>query len=59
MALAARLPELRSAFLLIEWQTEDGEGKNHFVTNIGEGWTYKQYEDCMKKCGFYLEYEGF
>ena len=59
LTLAARLPELRSAFLLIEWKTEDGEGKNHFVTNIGEGWTYKQYEDCMKKCGFYLEYEGF
>lgn len=47
-----------SAFLLIRWWG-DAEGKNHFVTNIGEGWTYEKYTECMKKAGFYDEFEGF
>ncbi len=58
-AEVARLDEERNAFYLIEWRAKQGEGKNHFVTTIGEGWTYEQYKACMIKAGFYGEFEGF
>ena len=57
-AAALELSYDPSAFLLISWHG-DAEGKNHFVTNIGEGWSYERYAECMKKAGFYDEFEGF
>ena len=48
-----------NAFYLIEWTSKQGKGKNHFVTTIGEGWTYELYKSCMIKAGFYDEFEGF
>ena len=57
-AAALELSYDPSAFLLISWHG-DAEGKNHFVTNIGEGWSYERYAECMKKAGFYNEFEGF
>ena len=56
---AARLPEKHCGFYLITWKTADGEGKNHFVCNIGEDWTYEAYKACMEKAGFWDEFEGF
>ena len=58
VALAASIEYDPEAFLLISWSGEC-EGENHFVTNIGEGWTYEKYVECMKKAGFYAEFEGF
>ena len=58
VALAASIEYDPEAFLLISWSGEC-EGENHFVTNIGEGWTYEKYAECMKKAGFYDEFEGF
>ena len=56
----AKLPERKSGFYLITWKTADGTvGKNHFVCNIGEGWTYEAYRACMEKAGFWDEFEGF
>ena len=57
-AVATEIAYDPSAFLLIKWKG-DAEGVNHFVTNIGEGWTYEGYVECMKKAGFYGEFEGF
>lgn len=47
-------------FYLIEWESEDGEikGKNHYFTNIIDI-SYEYYVDCMKKVGFWDEFEGF
>ena len=59
IAKAADLPEIKGGFYLIRWKTEQGEGVNHFVCNIGEGWTYDMYKACMQKAGFYDEFEGF
>ena len=56
---AADLPDAKGGFYLIRWKTEQGEGVNHFVCNIGEGWTYETYKACMEKAGFYDEFEGF
>ena len=56
---AASLPELKGGFYLIRWNTETESGVNHFVCNIGEGWTYEKYKECMEKAGFYNEFEGF
>ncbi len=55
----AQLTEREGGFYLIRWKTELGEGVNHFVCNIGEGWTYERYKACMEKAGFYNEFEGF
>lgn len=55
----AQLPENKGGFYLIRWKTEEGEGINHYVCNIGEGWTYAAYKACMMKAGFYDEFEGF
>ncbi|MBR2623068.1 MAG: hypothetical protein IKD15_02450, partial [Clostridia bacterium] len=59
IAKVASLPEIKGGFYLIRWKTEQAEGVNHFVCNIGEGWTYEQYKACMEKAGFYNEFEGF
>jgi beta-mannosidase len=56
---AAKLPEKHCGFYLITWKTADGEGQNHFVCNIGDGWTYEAYKVCMEKAGFWDEFEGF
>ena len=53
------LVEEKNAFYLIEWKYSLGEGKNHFVTTIGDNWTYDKYKACMIKAGFYDEFEGF
>ncbi len=58
-AVLAKLPEKKNAFYLIRWVSTAGKGQNHFVCTIGEGWTWKAYEACMKKAGFYNEFEGF
>ena len=55
----AALPEICCGFYHIEWQGKDVTGENHFVCNIGEGWTYGDYLDCMKKVGFDSAFEGF
>lgn len=54
-----KVPEKLGSFYLIRWKTEQGEGVNHFVCAIGEGWTYEKYKTCMQKAGFYDEFEGF
>ncbi len=55
----ANLAEEKGGFYLLRWTTEEGEGVNHYVCNIGEGWTYEKYKACMQKAGFYDEFEGF
>ena len=57
--VVAILPERRFGFYLIEWKTPTLYGKNHFVCNIGEGWSFDKYCKCMKKAGFDTEFEGF
>lgn len=42
----------------IEW-TGDMQGINHFTGKIGDGVTYEEYTDFMKKMGYYEELEGF
>ncbi|MBQ9714190.1 MAG: hypothetical protein IJV83_02595 [Clostridia bacterium] len=59
LAQVEQLPEEKDGFYLICWTDGKTEGINHFVCNIGEGWTWKSYEDCIKKAGFYNEFEGF
>ena len=51
--------ETPNSFYLIEWKFSGGNGKNHFVTTIGENWTYEKYKECMLKCGFFDEFSGF
>jgi len=57
--IIATLPELYCGFYLIEWRTDKTEGRNHYVCNIGEGWSFKKYYDCMKKAGLDRGFEGF
>lgn len=59
IACAAKLPDTKGAFYVIRWDTGSEKGLNHFVCNIGEGWTYEAYKACMQKVGFYDEFEGF
>ena len=59
LAHIADLPEQKDGFYLIRWTDGRTEGVNHFVCNIGDGWTWERYVDCMKKVGFYDEFEGF
>jgi beta-mannosidase len=47
------------AFLKIEWKTQLGKGINHHTCSIGDKWEFEKYIDCMKKIGFYNEFEGF
>ena len=55
----ADLPEQKDGFYLIRWTDGKTEGVNHVVCNIGDNWTWERYSDCMKKVGFYDEFEGF
>lgn len=55
----AQVPEKKGGFYVIRWQDGKEQGVNHFVCDIGEGWTYEQYKSCMQKAGFYSEFEGF
>lgn len=59
IACVGKLPDKKGSFYLMNWQTDEIVGKNHFVCNIGEGWTYQRYVECMQKIGFYNEFEGF
>ena len=54
-----KLPELDKTFYAIRWKTKQGEGLNHFVCKLGDKWDYELYLECMKKLGFYDEFEGF
>ncbi len=53
------LPEIDHAFYFIEWNTQLGYGKNHHACSLGDKWDYEKYAECMKKAGFYDEFEGF
>ncbi len=59
LAQVADLPEQKDGFYLIRWTDGKVNGVNHFVCNIGDDWTWERYADCMKKVGFYDEFEGF
>ncbi|MBQ8308611.1 MAG: hypothetical protein IJX96_02130 [Clostridia bacterium] len=58
-AVAETIPYIDHAFFLIEWKTERGNGVNHHACSLGDTWQYEQYINCMKKAGFYDEFEGF
>jgi beta-mannosidase len=59
IAVAAELDEEKYAFFLIRWKSEEGEGVNHHTCSLGDVWEYSNYVECMKKAGFYDEFEGF
>lgn len=59
LAHIADVPEQKDGFYLIRWTDGKTDGINHFVCNIGDGWTWERYADCMKKVGFYDEFGGF
>ena len=54
-----KVPETKNGFYMITWESDAGNGKNHFTCTIGDGWTWEAYRACMQKAGFYEEYEGF
>ena len=58
-ATVAQLCEEKYAFFLIKWKGEGVEGVNHHACSLGEYWDYEKYAECMKKAGFYDEFEGF
>ncbi len=45
-------------FYLIEWELDGVKYKNHYFTNIIDI-DYDYYVKCMKKAGFFEEFEGF
>ena len=45
-------------FYLIEWEMDGKKYKNHYFTNIIDI-DYDYYASCMKKVGFWDEFEGF
>ena len=45
-------------FYLIEWELDGVKYKNHYFTNIIDI-DYDYYVSCMKKAGFYDDFEGF
>ncbi len=53
------LCEEKYAFFLIKWKGDGVEGVNHYACSLGEYWDYEKYAECMKKAGFYDEFEGF
>jgi beta-mannosidase len=57
--VVCKLPEKKNGFYLIRWTSTGGNGVNHFVCTIGDGWTWEAYKNCMEKAGFYNEFEGF
>jgi hypothetical protein len=58
-AILGTLPEIKNKFYLIRWSSTAGDGVNHFVCAIGDGWTWEGYKACMQKAGFFDEFEGF
>jgi hypothetical protein len=58
-AVATELTEEKYAFFLIKWEGKGVEGVNHHACSLGEYWDYEKYVECMKKAGFYDEFEGF
>ena len=54
-----QIPETEGAFYLIKWSDGKEENRNHFTCKIGDKWDYEKYAECMKKAGFYDEFEGF
>lgn len=59
IARAAVIPEEKYAFYLIKWAGKGVEGVNHHACSLGDVWEYEKYEECLKKAGFYDEFEGF
>ena len=58
MPVAALKATDAQSFLLIEWQTENGQkGKNHFSTKTLDI-SYAEYLASLEKCGM-DEFEGF
>lgn len=55
----SEVEEVKDGFYLIRWTDGKNDGINHFVCNIGDGWTYEKYRACMIKAGFFDEFEGF
>lgn len=53
------IPEADGAFYLIKWTDGKVENCNHFTCKIGDKWDFEKYVECMKKAGFYDEFEGF
>lgn len=58
-ARVEQVPETKNGFYMITWESNAGNGTNHFTCTIGDGWTWEAYRACMIKAGFYEEYEGF
>lgn len=58
-ATVTELCEEKYAFFLIKWKGKGVEGVNHHACSLGEVWEYEKYAECMKKAGFYDEFEGF
>jgi beta-mannosidase len=54
-----QIPEKEGGFYLIKWTDGKQENCNHFTCKIGDKWDYEKYAECMKKAGFYNEFEGF
>lgn len=48
----------KKRFLLIEWECNGERFVNHYFTNILDI-DYSYYVECMKKAGFYEEFEAF
>ena len=59
LATVTQLPEEKYAFFLMKWKYSGGEGANHHACSLGDIWDYEKYAECMKKAGFYDEFEGF
>ena len=58
-AVIAQLLEKKNGFYLIRWSSTAGNGQNHYTCTVGDGWTWETYANCLKKAGFYDEFEGF
>ena len=59
IAEAAVVNEEKYAFYLIKWTGKGVEGVNHHACSLGDVWEYEKYAECLKKAGFYDEFEGF
>ena len=55
--VATELDEEKYAFFLIKWKCGEVEGVNHHACSLGDVWAYEKYVECMKKAGFYDEFE--
>lgn len=54
-----KIPVIDHGFLLIEWNVGLFSGVNHYAFSLDDKWDYEKYLNCMKKAGFYDEFEGF